>query len=93
MQNKKVAILQSNYLPWKGYFDLISFVDEFIIYDDVQNTKNSWRNRNLIVTKNGLLWLTVPIIIKGKHLQKINEAKILGNIWPTKHWKTILRSS
>ena len=64
MQNKKVAILQSNYLPWKGYFDLISYVDEFIIYDDVQYTKNSWRNRNLIVTKNGLLWLTVPIIIK-----------------------------
>jgi len=92
MQNKKVAILQSNYLPWKGYFDLISYVDEFIIYDDAQYTKNSLRNRNLIVTRNGLLWLTVPIIIKGKHLQKINEAKILGNIWPIKHWKTILQN-
>ena len=42
------------------------------------------------MTRNELLWFNVPIIIKGKHLQKINEAKILGNIWPTKHWKTIL---
>ncbi len=27
---KKIAILQSNYIPWKGYFDLINLVDEFI---------------------------------------------------------------
>ena len=25
---KKIAILQSNYIPWKGYFDLINLVDE-----------------------------------------------------------------
>ena len=47
---KKVAVLQSNYIPWKGYFDIIHDVDEFIFYDDVQFTKNDWRNRNKILT-------------------------------------------
>lgn len=58
---KKVVILQSNYIPWKGYFDLIASVDEFIIYDEVQYTKNDWRNRNLIKTPQGLKWLTIPV--------------------------------
>ena len=45
---KKIAILQSNYIPWKGYFDLINLVDEFILYDDMQYTRRDWRNRNKI---------------------------------------------
>lgn len=51
---KKVAILQSNYISWKGYFDMINMVDEFIIYDTEQYTKRDWRNRNLIKTRDGL---------------------------------------
>ena len=51
---KKIAILQSNYIPWKGYFDIIGSVDEFVLYDDMQYTKNDWRNRNKIKTQNGL---------------------------------------
>jgi hypothetical protein len=58
---KKVAIVQSNYIPWKGYFDLINLVDEFILYDDVQYTRRDWRNRNKIKTPRGLRWLTVPV--------------------------------
>ena len=49
---KKIAILQSNYIPWKGYFDLIAAVDEFIIYDDMQYTRRDWRNRNRIKTQS-----------------------------------------
>ena len=48
--NKKIAILQSNYIPWKGYFDMIAAVDEFILYDDMQYTRRDWRNRNQIKT-------------------------------------------
>jgi len=58
---KRIAILQSNYIPWKGYFDIINSVDEFILYDEVQYTKNDWRNRNRIKTANGPLWLTIPV--------------------------------
>lgn len=47
---KKIAILQSNYIAWKTYFDMIA-ADEFILYDDMQFTKNDWRNRNQIPWK------------------------------------------
>lgn len=58
---KKVGIIQSSYLPWRGYFDFINEVDLFIMYDDVQYSKGEWRNRNLIKTNQGLKWITVPV--------------------------------
>jgi len=67
---KKVAIIQSNYIPWKGYFDLISCVDEFIIYDDMQFTKRDWRNRNKIKTPNDFKWLSVSVLSRGKFPSK-----------------------
>ena len=86
---KKVAILQSNYIPWKGYFDMIALVDEFILYDDMQYTRRDWRNRNKIKTANGLAWLTVPVEVKGKYFQKINETMISEAKWARDHWATI----
>ncbi|MFY4787840.1 WbqC family protein [Aliarcobacter butzleri] len=87
--SKKIAILQSNYIPWKGYFDIINMVDEFIIYDDMQYTKRDWRNRNRIKTQKGLEWITIPVEVKGKYFQKINETKISEKNWAKKHWQTI----
>jgi len=85
---KKIAILQSNYIPWKGYFDIIKQVDEFIFYDDVQYTKNDWRNRNKIKTSSGPIWLTIPV--RQENLaQKINETKVSQDNWAEKHWKSI----
>ena len=83
--SKKVAIVQSNYIPWKGYFDIIANVDEFILYDEVQFTKRDWRNRNKIKTAQGLCWLTVPVLTKSNFSQKINETKIDGVLWKKKH--------
>ncbi|MCS7085675.1 MAG: WbqC family protein, partial [Bacteroidia bacterium] len=87
---KKLVVTQSNYIPWKGYFDAINFADEFILYDDMQYTRRDWRNRNKIVTPNGLLWLTIPVINKGKYFQKINETLIDGDTWARDHWKTLV---
>jgi hypothetical protein len=87
---KKVAIIQSNYIPWKGYFDLIAAVDEFILYDDMQYTRRDWRNRNQIKTPQGLQWLTVPVQVKGKYHQIIRETEIDGTEWATSHWKTLV---
>lgn len=87
--NKKVAILQSNYIPWKGYFDLINMVDEFILYDDMQYTRRDWRNRNKIKTPHGLLWLTIPVQVKGRFSQKINQTYVKDPKWNTNHWSTI----
>ena len=86
---KRIAILQSNYIPWKGYFDIIKAVDEFVIYDEAQYTRRDWRNRNLIKTKNGLLWLTIPVKVKYKDMQKIIETRITDNYWEEKHFESI----
>src|SRR5476649_1345067 len=86
---KRVAIVQSNYIPWKGYFDLIDSVDEFILYDDAQYTKRDWRNRNRIKTPGGCKWLSVPIQVKSKYLQKVKDAKIARSDWAATHWKTL----
>jgi hypothetical protein len=85
-----VAILQSNYIPWKGYFDLINSVDEFVIYDDVQYTRRDWRNRNKVKTKDGLLWLTIPVEVKGKYEQKIKETKVAEGDWAKRHFESFL---
>ena len=88
---KKIAILQPNYIPWKGVFDLINKVDVFVFYDDVQYTVKDWRNRNKIKTPNGELWLTVPVIHKGRRDQLIYEAEIDNSInWQLNHYKSIV---
>lgn len=86
---KKAIITQSNYIPWKGYFDAINCVDVFVIYDDMQYTKRDWRNRNLIKTPQGLKWLTIPVEVKGKYYQKINEVKISNKNWVINHLNII----
>jgi hypothetical protein len=90
---KKIAILQPNYIPWKGVFDLISRVDVFVFYDDVQFTVKDWRSRNRIRTPHGDLWLTVPVLSKGLRDQRICDAVIdpLSN-WQSKHYKALKAS-
>ncbi len=86
---KTVSILQSNYIPWVGYFDIIKRSDEFIFYDEVQYTKNDWRNRNKIKTPQGSQWLTIPVRTTDKFGQAIQDVTIPCDIWHKKHWKTI----
>ena len=87
----KAAILQSNYIPWKGYFDLMNSADVFIIYDEVQYTKNDWRNRNRIKTANGIIWLTIPVR-QNNLAQRIIDTEVVNNGWRKKHWNSIAMS-
>lgn len=73
---KRVGILQPGYIPWVGFFEQIYKTEIFVIYDDVQYTKKDWRNRNRIKTKDGIIWLNVPVITKRHFHQKIREARI-----------------
>lgn len=91
MNKKRVAILQSNYIPWKGYFDLIRNVDEFIILDEVQFTKNDWRNRNKIKTRDGVQWLTIPVR-QEKLEQSISSIQTLDARWAHKHWTSLVHN-
>ena len=72
----KIAILQSNYLPWTGEFELIDSVDKFVFYDNVQFTKQDWRTRNKIKTDNDNLWLSVPIQRQKLKTNIIDRKKI-----------------
>ena len=82
MKQKTIGILQPGYLPWLGFFEQLHRVDLFVILDDVQYTKGSWRNRHRIRTTNGWQWLTVPVYQTGRSGQLIREAEIDN----TKKW-------
>ena len=90
--SKAVAIVQSCYIPWKGYFDLMASVDEFILYDDRQFTRRDWRNRNRIKTPQGTKWLTIPVETKGRYHQRIDETVISEPEWRHQHWKTFVHN-
>ncbi len=81
----RLLVLQSNYLPWKGYFDLIATVDQMILYDTAQFTERDWRNRNRIKTPSGLKWLTVPVVRSGRFGQAIEAVEITGGAWARRH--------
>jgi hypothetical protein len=89
MAQRRIAIVQSSYVPWKGYFDLIRAVDEFILLDDVQFTKRDWRSRNRIKSKDGLHWLSIPVHTKGRYEQRILDTTISDPAWSKRHWQTI----
>lgn len=84
----KVAVLQSNFIPWRGYFDMINDVDLFVFYDEVQYTKNDWRNRNKIYSQQGLSWISVPV--EYSLGQTIIETKIKNSQpWQKEHWNKL----
>lgn len=99
----RVGIIQSNYVPWRGYFDFIDDVDLFIFYDDVKYTKGDWRNRNKIKSQQGLEWLTIPVkflklnqLIKDTAIdysqkwQKYHEKKLNQNYSKALHYNTYI---
>lgn len=84
----RIAIIQSCYIPWKGFFDLIGRCDEYVIFDTAQYVRRHWHNRNRIKTANGVEWLTIPVISKGRFDQPIDEVEI-EKPWADKHWRSI----
>jgi hypothetical protein len=91
-QTMRIAILQSNYIPWKGYFDLIRAVDEFVLFDDVQYTRRDWRNRNRIKTRSGPAWLTIPVNASGQFHAPIKAITTSDPSWGRRHWNSLVAS-
>ena len=85
----RAAIVQSSYIPWKGYFSLIHLADHFILYDDVQYTRQDWRNRNRLRTPLGTQWISIPIVVKGRRFQRVRDAVVSDPRWAARHWSTI----
>lgn len=85
----KVGVIQSSYIPWRGYFDFIASVDVFVFHDDIQYTKGDWRNRNKIKTPHGTEWITVPVSYKNV-AQLICETPIdSASPWRKKHLRIL----
>src|SRR4051794_41149565 len=89
MRVKRVAIVQSNYVPWRGYFDLLASVDELVLLDDAQYTRRDWRNRNRIKTAQGVRWLTIAVQTKGGYRQTVRETRVADPRFTEAHWTTI----
>ena len=85
----RVGVIQSNYLPWRGYFDFIRSVDVFVFHDDIQYTKSDWRNRNRLKTPQGLRWMTVPVHYR-KTAQLICDTEIdYARDWRREHLQLV----
>jgi hypothetical protein len=84
----RICIIQSCYIPWKGFFDLIGRCDQYVIYDSAQYVKRHWYNRNRIKTAKGVEWLTIPVVTKGRFDQAIDEVMI-EKPWAEKHWRAL----
>lgn len=89
LKPKTVVITQSNYLPWRGYFDMLRSADEVILLDSVQYTRRDWRNRNRIKTSDGLAWLTIAVETKGRFDQAIDEIRIADSDWAAHHLRKV----
>jgi WbqC-like protein family len=85
---KRIAIIQSAYVPWRGFFDLIGRCDEYVIFDTVQYAKRHWHNRNKVKTAGGPVWITIPVATKSRFEQPIQEVRV-SEPWAEKHWRTI----
>lgn len=87
-REKRIAIVQSAYIPWRGFFDMIGRCEEYVIFDQVQFVKRHWHNRNCIKTASGIQWLTIPVLSKSRYEQPIDEVEI-AEPWAEKHWRGI----
>jgi hypothetical protein len=57
----KVAIMQPYFLPYIGYYQLISAVDAFVVYDNIKYTKKGWINRNRMLQNGKDVMFSLPI--------------------------------
>lgn len=57
----KLGIMQPYFMPYIGYFQLISAVDIFIIYDNIKYTKRGWINRNRMLINGSDAMFSLPL--------------------------------
>ncbi len=57
----RLAIMQPYFLPYIGYFQLLSAVDTFIVYDNIKYTKKGWINRNRMLLNGTDVMFSLPL--------------------------------
>ena len=85
-----ISVHQPQYIPWLGYFHKILKSDCFVFLDNVQYKEREFQNRNKIRTKDGWIWLTVPVVSKGQGRQKIKDVRIDNSSqWRKEHLESL----
>ena len=72
----KLAIMQPYLFPYVGYYQLITAVDTFVIYDDINYIKGGWINRNRILLNAKASLFSLQLVHKSPN-KLINEIKIV----------------
>ena len=84
---------QPVYLPWLGLFDKIRQADTFVSFNQVQYEPRGFQNRNRILTRDGPIWLTVPVLKKGHRDKPMSDIRINNALpWQRKHWRSITQA-
>lgn len=87
---RKIAVHQSQYLPWLPYLKKIALADEFVWMDCVQFQRRGVQNRNRIRNRQEDFWLTIPV--SGLRTDRIMDMRLSEPKWRSKHWTSIQRS-
>jgi hypothetical protein len=85
----RCAIAQPTFFPWLGWFDVFDQADEMILLDTVQFEKQSWQQRNRFRSSEGLVTISVPVVGKGRHGQRITEVELANPLFAVKFLKTV----
>jgi hypothetical protein len=85
----RLAIMQPYFLPYLGYFQLMSAVDKIALLDDANFINGGWINRNRIAVQGEPHWLTLPLV-KASQNRLINEIEIVDDpLWKRKTIRTV----
>ncbi|MDK1025240.1 MAG: WbqC family protein [Gammaproteobacteria bacterium] len=78
---------QPVFLPWSGFFSKANRVDAMVLLDVVQYPQGrSWMARNRFKSDKGEMWLTVPVMKRGRGKQIIRDVEICNESdWQFKH--------
>jgi hypothetical protein len=87
----KVGMMQPAFMPWLGYFELISESDIFVFLDDFQFSVQSYHQRNRLFVNPGQAdWYTVPVLKSQSFQSPLNRSRINEQIpWRVKFWKRL----
>ncbi|MBS1656803.1 MAG: WbqC family protein [Bacteroidetes bacterium] len=82
-----IAVMQPYFFPYLGYYQLITAVDEFVIYDNIEFSKKGWINRNRILVNGRASYITLPLKKDSDYLDV--KERCLAEIWRSERNKML----
>ncbi len=79
-----IAIMQPYFFPYLGYYQLISAVDRFVLYDNLNYIKYGWVNRNRLLTVDGGPFFFIVPVARKSSFTKIRDIRIKEGPWRRK---------